>query len=155
MPLLVSFPGSELVGRREDAVETRLLMSSLLAYLGVDRPAGIRGDLFEKAIITDQAVSYSRYTVTPDDPHTRMGLVAQIRGQWKLISETDREGDLLFNLALDPSEKDDRSAVDPDAHRENRGALEEWLNYHPRPAGARPAISDDTLEALRALGYVQ
>ncbi len=155
VPLLVSFPGSKLVGRRTDAVETRLLMSSLLGYFGVAKPAGIRGDLFEKDMITDRAVSYSRYTVKPDDPHGRMGLVAQIRGQWKMISETDREGDLLFNLALDPPEKDDRSAVDPDAHRENRLALEVWLKSHPRPKGARPAISDDTLEALRALGYVQ
>ncbi len=155
VPLVVSFPGAELVGRRTDTVETRLLMPSLLEYLGVDRPAGIRGNLFQTLQGTGFAVSYSRYTVRPDDPHIRMGLAAQILGQWKLVDEIDREGDLLFDLALDPPEKDDRSENDLDSYRNNRQVLDKWLRSHPRPSGAQSVISDETMEDLRALGYVQ
>ncbi|MEN8165377.1 MAG: hypothetical protein ABFS37_14700, partial [Acidobacteriota bacterium] len=128
---------------------------SLLEHLGIDRPAGIRGNLFQLEQDSDRAISYSRYTVRPDDPHARMGLAAQIRGQWKLIEETDREGDLLFNLPLDPLEKDDRSEEGLNAYRPNRYALDMWLKTHRRPRRNRSVISDETVEDLRALGYVQ
>jgi len=155
VPLVVSFPNSKLTGRRTDAVETRLLMPSLLGYLGIKNPQGVRGDLFQASQVTGRAVSYSRYTVKPDDPHTRMGLVADLQGDRKLIHETDLERDLFYNLGLDPLETDDVSERNSSGYDRRLRSLEEWLNVHPRPAGARSHISDETVEHLRALGYVQ
>ncbi len=155
VPLVVSFPNSELVGRRIDAVETRLLMSSLLGHLGIKKPRGVRGDLFQSSQGTGRAVSYTRYTVKPDDPHTRMGLIADLQGERKLIHETDRGKDLFFNLGPDPLETDDVSEHGSAEYESRHRALEDWMQSHPRPAGARSQISDETVEHLRALGYVQ
>lgn len=155
VPLVVRIPGSDLVGRRRDSVETRLLMSSMLQLFSIKRPVGVRGNIFSLHEVNNRVVTYTRYTVRPDDPRSRLGLVAQMRGPWKLISETDVPGDVFFNLNWDPVEQRPIEEKDSEAYEQQREALDRWLQSHPRPPMARSEISEETIEDLRALGYVQ
>ena len=84
--------------------------------------------------------------------------VAVRRGKWKLIWPIQpeyrwvAEQPVLFDLDADPGELADRAAEHPDLVDELRGLLEPWIALGKRPVAAD--VDEDTLEQLRALGYL-
>jgi arylsulfatase A-like enzyme len=60
-------------------------------------------------------------------------------GDWKLIHWLDDDGVELFNLADDPSEKNDLAARHPDRVKDLRARLDPWRRETganmPRPRG--------------------
>jgi arylsulfatase A-like enzyme len=75
---------------------------------------------------------------------------------WKLIHVPGRPAgeNLLFHLASDPEELNDRAATRPDVVRRLETHLAEWL-AEERGAAERagPTLRPEDLENLRALGY--
>lgn len=59
--------------------------------------------------------------------------------------------EMLYDLATDPGEQDDRKEIAPDALTQLRPALGGTAPV--RPAGGAPAVSREEQERLRALGY--
>jgi arylsulfatase A-like enzyme len=74
-------------------------------------------------------------------------------GDWKLVHRRPGKP-LLFNVATDPGELHDLAAVQPERLAALEAELDVSITERPQPAPL--AKSDpDTLERLRALGYVE
>jgi len=74
------------------------------------------------------------------------------KGQWKYIHKVEPE---LFDLAGDPGELEDLSAVRPEIVERLRADLYALIEEAPRQAsGARTAIDTETAAQLEALGYM-
>ena len=73
----------------------------------------------------------------------------------------DEDGQLrLFDLEIDPEELNDLSATRPDAHERLRNELSRWLSDEQRlrttlPSNEATALSEESVERLRALGYIE
>ncbi|MDJ0870091.1 MAG: sulfatase [Myxococcota bacterium] len=75
------------------------------------------------------------------------------RGDWKYIHATD-DPDALFDLAADPGELDNRAGREPQRSAELRALLDAHRSAMPPEREPEP-LSDETLDRLRALGYVE
>jgi arylsulfatase A-like enzyme len=61
----------------------------------------------------------------------------------------------LFDLSSDPGELDDVAAEQPETVKRLESYLRRWrAGLHPIPAGAAETLDDETVEGLRALGYL-
>ncbi len=155
VPLIVKFPK----GRRPQSLETRYsglsraidLFPSLLGAAGVDIPDEMPGgDLFAAPEI---ALSLSeRYSAGAEVDW------AAIRGDVKVLRVLESPT-AAFNLQSDPGEMNDLSDSLPDAIADAQRAVAELRARYPTPPiepdpGA-PELTDDELEALRSLGYIQ
>lgn len=73
---------------------------------------------------------------------------------WKLIRPKDRDG-VLYHLLEDPGELRNVRHENPEKFKELDGLLDQWNNAHPRGAENASEMTDEDLEALKALGYVE
>ncbi len=87
-------------------------------------------------------------------------LVAVRRGRWKLIAHRDGRPLGLYDLADDPTERDDRQHLHADILRDMQGHLSRWRQAtgkaDPAPPGKSAAWSDfddEVRKRLRDLGY--
>ena len=85
-----------------------------------------------------------------DQPPMRQ---AVIDGPWKLIIDGRRNE--LFNLEDDPLELEDLSEDRPDDVARLRKIIEEWDAALPRVAPEEAKLSEDDIEALENLGYIE
>jgi len=76
-------------------------------------------------------------------------------GDWKLIFGPEEGTRLLFDVARDPRERRDLAAEQPERAEELLRLIAAWRLEHTRPETAPDAVSEEDLERLRALGYVQ
>jgi arylsulfatase len=153
VPLVVRWAGRAQSGRRSDFVQHSDLVPTILGFLSVPATAGLRGrDL----------------TRGPGDPRA---LISQMRRQdgsfalsiiidgLKMIHEPGVWDYALFDLEQDPLEQIDLSG-DPayrDAADQLRRQLDTLRNEglgSAAPAGEAPDLSEEEIERLRALGYL-
>jgi iduronate 2-sulfatase len=138
-PILVRLP-SRSHAVLEHPVSNLDLVPTVLDLVGVERPGSLRGsDLF----LADRALEV-RIAEMPNARAIR-------RGRYKLI-ERRRQGRQeieLFDLEADPAENRNLAASRPELLSELRKAGE--ASGQPRPLDEK----DPTLEALRALGYIE
>lgn len=73
---------------------------------------------------------------------------------WKLIRPKDRDG-VLYHLSEDPGELRNVRHKNPEKFKELDGLLDQWNNAHPRGVENASEMTDEDLEALKALGYVE
>lgn len=79
---------------------------------------------------------------------------ALTRADWKYFHSTE-EGDALYDLRDDPHETQNVIGDHPEVVKELASELGAWIRECSRePAGEVPEIDRETLEQLRALGYV-
>ena len=77
--------------------------------------------------------------------------------KWKLIFDSRGERRQLFHLTSDPTEQNDLSEQHPEILRELTVSLSRFRQTNAALSSLRPTEtqrSDETLEQLRALGYV-
>jgi len=171
VPLLVHDPSGRLGARRVNAVvEHTDLLPSLLELLGISPPedsrlsgvswarlaAGVGGAFPDKEAVLQRRL-YDRLTV-PEDPFgdvPEAGKTFALRGsRWKYIWRT-AASDELFDLLADPHELRNLSGT-PDAPAlEYRARLTARLRDLLRRSPQSESVDDETIEQLRALGYVQ
>ncbi len=141
------------IGRRSERVELLHLRSTLLNLMGIATDG--------MNIIDDggsqTAYAFTRYTVEPDDPHTRQDLLTAWDGKWKLIHDFDKNRTLLFDLLSDPKESNDLSIMKVEQTQTFVADLTRWFdeNWRLRYSSESPPIPLETEDALRALGYIQ
>jgi arylsulfatase A-like enzyme len=152
VPFVVKFP----LGRRPVELGSRWtgltraidLYPSLLARAGIEVAKDLPGrDIFRASEID---IAYAERGVND---------WAAIRGRYKLLNRPDGSV-LLFDLQEDPRERDDLAPVRPDvvtdllreatALRERYGSVVRGDLAEPLPE-----LTEEELEALRSLGYVQ
>ena len=118
--------------------------------LGVAAPSGLHGrDLLAGAGEPRPAVLETSNGIGPDG--TAIELVAVRTTRWKLVETPALERRELYDLSVDPGERDDHAASAPEiAHLAS--ILDTWR-------GATPPVVAPTdprvAERLRALGYAQ
>ncbi len=167
VPLLIVAPGRVAPGRRRDPASGLDVAPTILRLAGLDVPPAMRGrDLLAHELPDVPVVTEA----------VRRTQAAMVSGRWKLV-RTERSlfltdaferpaGTLeLYDLEQDPGERHDLSSAEPDRVRELVARLDDWLVSHrappprqapaPRPGTEAPAPRPDTLDDLRALGYVE
>ena len=79
----------------------------------------------------------------------RIGVVGP---DWKYLRTGEEEE--LYALTPEPDERSNRIDADPEVAAEMRGRLDRQLAEHPLNLIDAPEISEETLELLKALGYL-
>jgi arylsulfatase A-like enzyme len=175
VPLLVRFPYGRGGGESWPARTTLVaLMPSMLDWLGVQRPPGLRSaaDLrsaSETAVFADYRSYFSEQNrkTNADIRERYPALAARIAhahalycDQYKLMHDA-KGNTLFFDVLSDPNEQ---TPLDPQSSHGFQGCLRDYeaaikaglltpfTSVHPEIPGEEPAVD---LEALRSLGYVQ
>ncbi len=151
-PILFAWPGHVEPGRSGELASSVDLMPTILRACGVELPAGLAGiDLLDtEARARREAIfgaSYSIHNMVPGDPGATLQYRWCIAGDWKLllrslgldttryrtVHEWDRVPARLWNLRLDPHEKENVLLQHPEVAEALRARIEAWL---PEPARA-------------------
>jgi arylsulfatase A-like enzyme len=158
VPLIIVAPGRLAPGRRHDVASGLDVAPTILGLAGLDVPPTMRGrNLLEPGLRPVPIVTEA----------VRGVQLAMVDGRWKLV-RTERSVALtdaferqagaleLYDLEQDPRERNDLSSSEPDRVRELVARLDDWVARHrAAPPSQAPAPRPDTLEDLRALGYVE
>lgn len=156
VPMVVRWPAGIPGGRVEDGTVSIVdLFPSLIDLAGLERPKHLQGRslapfLIGQKPLKDQPVFLQ---LMPPKPH----LLAIRQGQWKLIFPQDNGGTpQLYDLLEDPGEHHDLAAEHGRRVRRYQGQLDRWFaSLPPPPELETAALSEQQIEELRALGYVQ
>ena len=152
VPLVIRAPGLkpdvvDRVTRQGDVLPT------LLDLLGLVRPSTLQGE---------SLLGESREIDPPVYASTQLRAVWTARAQsfqsggWKYLrTELPEAGEARYHLAEDPGETKDLRASSPKRTRELRLAMETLVGDLPAAAGARVQLTEEELQSLRALGYVE
>jgi arylsulfatase A-like enzyme len=165
---LLRLPGAARAGTRNAAPASSVdVLPTVLDVLGLPPPAGIDGAAIDLAdpgapgarVRHGQATKPWEAETEPRWRNlTKARCVRQDR--FKLVQVPFAGREMLFDLAADPAEQDDlfRRPTPEVAATANRlrGLLEDWAaSARPLPSRFDPAQRDETLERLKALGYVE
>jgi len=169
VPLLIKYPGSKWAGTRVDERVSLLdLLPTLLHEVGFDTGdlkldgRVIRPDILS---ISDSRPVFAETNPRPNSYLAGVDLQAMAIGQSKCIHTStglDQFSQPLadwqvFDLASDPRESLLLDAVDPRTEDCIRG-LNAWLHSRSNAAqidSKREPVNEETLENMRALGYIQ
>lgn len=143
VPFLVKYPGDEVVpGRSREPVHHVDVLPMILERVGLS--PGARGRQPLLAEVNPLAF------MSPEGSWRALYL-----GRHKLLWNS-LGNHALFDLESDPGERNDLSGGDPARVAEAIGVLEKVLSSLPPPGEPGPpaALDEETLKALRSLGYV-
>ena len=157
-PLLLVLPGSRLAGSRiASPVQTHDLHPTILDMLHLPKSPDAQGrSLVEpmagKADADRPVFSEGRF---PGQP-----LLGSVRiGRWKVIYDPQTKEAELYDLRADPGEQHDLAQGEPRRVEELVERLEAFWKRNaqlgPPTAEAPAGLDEETLEALKALGYVR
>ena len=175
VPFLAVGPSIPSGHRISQAVDLTGVAPTILGFLGVARPKEMDGQDLQPLMRGDtdgrDSVAYSEDVWI--GPATR---AARVR-EWKLIEKgedlperfIDRDlrrailrqvttlaPQMLFHVPRDPAEADNRVATDPDVTARLHGLLKDHVSLTAHMGGgADLEVEGETLERLRALGYVR
>jgi len=153
IPLMIRFPGGRHRGVVEEAVESIDLMPTLLDVLGLEPPDGIQGQSLLPRIrgeggLREMAISESIYFGRR---------VALATSDLRLVY-TAQSGDAeLYEYRRDPFERHDVAAEHPEVVERLVRGVGQWqalVESRRHDAEEVEEMKDDTLEQLRALGYL-
>jgi arylsulfatase A-like enzyme len=158
VPLIIWWPGRIQPERRSELVSSLDIAPTILSLVGLSVPATMQGrDLLAPA--TDP---------TPIFAESGGGNQVMIRsGDWKLIRtvnsfyyvdgfEREQGATEVYHLSVDPGERTDLARKQPDVASSLEAHLDAWLAaQQPEPGGPAVPVAAETLESLRALGYVE
>jgi len=162
VPLLIKAPGQRhgrVVDRWASSVD---LLPTVLAFAGLPLPHGLPGrDLLHASPPPLRPVVSESFPWKPTQPwevrFDRIQRVIHMGGDLELVVSTqgDRE---LYDLGTDPDEQTNLAAQDAAAAEKLARELDAWLaGLAPGSGGGKggKALSAQTLDRLRALGYVR
>jgi len=162
IPLIVRFPFGRWAGKRvPEAVQHVDLLPSLVDFVGLPEPQGIRGRSFLPILVGSDGVrdEQASFAWLARQPESRL-LRSIILGSMKLILNevADRPKDVmeLYDLDEDPLENDNLADRQPIAAGYLRALIDREDVSSAENEGVEEAVLDEDLEDnLRALGYLQ
>ena len=152
VPLLIKFPaGDRRRGRRRERVQLTDVLPTILGRLGLPAPADVQGGVLPR--VAHPVVAELQTTPAVND---RGSFRALFEGSWKYV-ENSGGATMLYDLAADPREHDDRSRGERGQADAMRARLSTYLDTLERAAPDAPdhAVDPDTVRALEALGYLK
>lgn len=147
VPLVVKPAGPARPGRRDDRlVSLTDVLPLVLERLGLEAPEAPARAVEAGAVLAE---------VHPMSRAQDTGVwQARWEGRFKVLHNSFGET-FLYDLASDPDEQRDLSGEAPERARRAREALEAAFAALPPPPAAAPVpVDEETLETLRALGYL-
>lgn len=160
IPLMIRGPGIE-AGRTARPVRGVDVGPTLLGLAGLDRIPGMVGlDLLHETAPDTRARVVETYggavprlkgvrALMANKPPQMQGVLLN---SWKLILEGDKAE--LFDLGRDPMEEHDLSKAHPERVAELTRLVTQWDEKTARAPSMALELSEDDLEALKSLGYV-
>lgn len=170
IPMLWRLPDRNGRGQRISAPASLVdVMPTVLAYLGREDLArgcqgrSLLGALAEpgKAPPAEMLVTSTRFggDGSARAPSGGPAELAVEDGRWKAIVGLASGGVRLYDTQVDPTERTDLAAREPERAARMRAAAERWLAERPALAGVEPVpgseIDAETREQIRALGYAE
>lgn len=162
VPLITYFPGSGRAGVEvHEVVELIDVMPTVLEYLGVETPRAIRGRTLWPLI--HGQIEPERIALTE---HAGRNLVALRSARYKYIRHLrtrslqpsypfKRGSEELYDLSADPGEDENIARNNPELIAMFRRELKERRRERLDMDIGQAQLNKDTLEVLRALGYVR
>ncbi len=152
VPLIVRLPGGQAAGSR--IVETVQLMDlgpTLLDLAGVEKPATFWGNSL-LSLMNGQSESVNQSVISQTT-----GVKSIIQYPWKLIINTTKGDEVLFNLEDDPAERFPLQQQHPEIVERLKVRLRAEVKNEPVPElfVDSDVVDDEELkEQLRVLGYI-
>jgi arylsulfatase A-like enzyme len=147
VPLIIKFPYSKQVGREKKEIQLSDVFSTILSICEIPMPGNVSGKPFGNSS-------------SPAVAEYENALMGQHRvlydGQYKyFFYERERPAE-LYDLRKDPSENDNLAENQPAVVKLLEEKLKKWVISHPpRYASKDSALSPETVDGLKALGYIQ
>jgi len=149
IPLIIWVPGFE-PRRMDQVVAETQLAPTLLALAGLPIPPQFQAS----------PIPFDTHGFLPGDDtkvyaetYEKVEKQAVVDGDWKLIHDRKRRRSELYDLATDPGEETNLRQQQRDRHKDLRNDLREYAAL-PRAEVQTLEISDETQQALEALGYM-
>jgi arylsulfatase A-like enzyme len=160
-PLIIRYPGQQEGRRVEELAQHIDLMPTILDYLGLTIPEAVEGRSLSAVAKTGNSQRGSR----PERAYSHLQLggkprhLSIVEGPWKLIRTERPRGvsTLLYNWKQDPQEELDLASEFP-VRTMVLSALLDRKSTQSRiaaPEEEEGELDEETLDALRALGYLQ
>lgn len=157
VPLVIYAPHVLEPGRRTNPVELLGIHQTILQLLRVAGETTNVTPLLHDAGRSSLLFSHTRVPVAPDRPAERYGIAAVELEGWKLIEHLNSGKVELYDLTSDPGETVERSDQESEQVAKYRQLLHDWLEKQRITSheDTPPAVDEDAIRRLRALGYVQ
>jgi arylsulfatase A-like enzyme len=154
IPLVIRFPGGAHAGRFDVLAESIDIMPTALELLGRTHPSNTDGRALQQHISGswDREISYAQYSRGALQSFLFSDSLKLIRDRQQGYAQIE-----LFSLETDPSEAHDIADEDPELTSTLLESVDRWIENVSRSPGVVSGISNrdaETLDALRALGYV-
>lgn len=153
VPLVVHLPGQTAGARLKNEVWLEDVAPTLVDLAGLPtQPAMTGRSLLDPPSARGPRFAYYQFR----SDYNYYAQSAQV-GEWKLVVERvgknpSQRVTSLYNTVEDPGEL--RPIEDPERTQELQGLLREWVDEHRGSAAPELGMSEETLERLHALGYV-
>lgn len=159
VPLMVKLPRGAQAGRRESGRVSSLdLAPTLLSYAGLPIPKRLPGLNLRPVLEGQGTLDPERAVFAETDYEGKQRAVLQ--GTFKLlVSPNKSRPTALYDLSTDPGEQRDLLKQQPKKVAALTQALEQFeaaaLEVSEDIPGSRQELTQETLEQLRALGYIR
>lgn len=157
VPLIVRYPGQQ-EGRHVDSVVHMVdVFPTLVEALGTEPPVGQQGNRLLSNHRTHPVVASLTPWTSQSESKARstQPQLAVYRDPWKLVQTADGTAE-LYDIREDPREHSDLATVRPDVVFELRQELRLYEDaVRPRFGTEATELDDETLQRLKALGYVK
>ncbi len=153
VPLILHRPGQSAGARVKDEVWLEDVAPTLLDLAGLPTPPAMTArSLLGPPVARGPRFSY--YQFVPNYDYYALAVRA---GEWKLVVErigrdATRRVTSLHNVVVDPGEH--HPVEDGPRIAELQGLLQAWVDEHRTSTASEIEMSEETLEHLRALGYL-
>jgi len=159
VPMLIWAPGRIAPGTRVTARSSHLdIVPTLLDYAGADQPPGLKGHSL-RGLIDGATQAPEPFTIAVTGAGAREQVAVMSDSDLKLIVDHQGQPVEVYARAKDPDETRNLVSSRGDEARKlataYRGWLADQLADDARTTTEDRDLSDDEIEALRALGYIE
>jgi len=156
VPLVIKLPGQKKGKVLEEYVSLIDLMPTILSAVDLDLPEGYEHDGHPLTLSHDAPIKTRPVFSETQRWGTHRSVIVD---GYKLLYDIKARETYLFNLKLDPSEKEDLAEDDADKVRELWPRLNKW-DYDMRLkrtkfVSQRPRLTKQQREQLKSLGYIR
>lgn len=158
VPLVVKFPNGRQGENVQAGVSSVDLLPTILDILGLPVLPGVHGRtlrsaaaLKDRSVISESFPAPDLLDFGPRFHHVQRALFADV---FKVVTSTSGKTE-LYDLRHDKNETRDLAPKDPQVAERLETALNEWVSRAGGRAGDAGTVDPQTLERLKALGYVR
>ena len=163
VPLVIALPpGGHQAPMVTNVVETRSIPATVLDFMKPERPTDIAGGSllpFMTGAVRENAATRAFSEVwLPDAALGRRFSMSSVRtDRWKLIRDSMRKREYLYDLASDPDERVDLVTSEPERARELGALLDGWSYAMEQTGGDIPTtqLTNEEIHRLKSLGYIK